>query len=352
MVTEQSGFSLGELSRLTGAELIGDGELRIERVAPLESAGPGTISFLSNRRYRRFLAKTKASAVILAPADREACPTAALVTSNPYLVFAKVAQLLVQPAPPPVGVHETAVVDPLAHLAEDVSIGPHVVIEAHARLEHGVVVGAGSYIGAHARIGPDSRIAPLVSIGAGVQIGARAILHSGAVLGADGFGFANDGGKWTKVPQQGSVRLGDDVEVGANTCIDRGALGDTVIEDGVKIDNLVQVGHNVHIGADTAVAGLTAFAGSSTIGRNCMIGGSSAIAGHLTITDKVTITGMTGVSRSIREPGVYSASPLMQPYQEWRKNTVRSGQLDAMYRRLRDLEAELADMKARLDKQQ
>lgn len=177
-------------------------------------------------------------------------------------------------------------------------------------------------------------------------------MHSGAVLGADGFGFANDRGAWIKVPQSGGVRIGDDVEIGANTCIDRGALGDTVIEDGVKIDNLVQVGHNVHIGAQTAVAGLTAFAGSSTIGRRCMIGGSSAIAGHLTIADNVTITGMTGVSRSIREAGVYSASPLMQPYQEWRKNTVRSGQLDAMYRRLRDLEAELADMKTQLGKQQ
>lgn len=352
MVSERPGFSLGELSRLTGAELVGDANLRIERVATLEGAGSGAISFLANRRYRRFLAKTKASAVILAPADREACPAAALVTANPYLVFAKVAQLLAPPDLPPAGVHASAVVHPLAQLGEGVSIGPHVVIEAHARLEQGVIVGAGSYIGSHAHIGEHSRIAPLVSIGAQVSVGARAILHSGVVLGADGFGFANEGGRWIKVPQQGGVKLGDDVEVGANTCIDRGALGDTVIEDGVKIDNLVQVGHNVRIGAGTAVAGLTAFAGSSTIGRHCMIGGSSAIAGHLTITDNVTITGMTGVSRSIREPGVYSASPLMQPYQEWRKNTVRSGQLDAMYRRLRDLEAELAEMKAKLDEKQ
>lgn len=351
-MTEQLSFTLGELSRLIGAELVGDADLRVERVATLEDAKAGAITFLANRRYQRFLTKTKATAVILSPDAREACPAAALVTSNPYLAFAKAAQLLAAPELPPVGIHESAVVHPQARLAADVSIGPNVVIEAHAQLERGVCVGANSYIGRQAFIGPDSRIAPLVSIGTAVRIGARAIIHSGAVLGADGFGFANDGGQWVKVPQQGGVQVGDDVEIGANTCIDRGALGNTVIEDGVKIDNLVQVGHNVHIRSGTAVAGLTAFAGSSTIGRHCMIGGSSAIAGHLEITDNVTITGMTGVSRNIREPGVYSASPLMQPYQEWRKNTVRSGHLDAMYRRLRDLEAELADMKARLDKQQ
>ncbi|NLO80411.1 MAG: UDP-3-O-(3-hydroxymyristoyl)glucosamine N-acyltransferase [Xanthomonadaceae bacterium] len=350
-MTDQPGYSLGELSRLTGAKLVGDANLRVQRVATLADAAPGSISFLANRRYRRYLSSTRATAVILAPVDLDDCPTAALVTDNPYLVFAKVAQLLAPPEQPQAGIHETAVVHPEARLGEGVSIGPYVVIEAHAQLEDRVAVGAGSYIGSHARIGADSRIAPLVSIGARVVIGARAIIHSGAVIGADGFGFANDRGRWVKVPQLGSVRLGDDVEVGANTCIDRGALGDTIIEDGVKIDNLVQVGHNVRIGAGTAVAGLTAFAGSSTIGRHCMIGGSSAIAGHLTIADNVTITGMTGVSRSIREPGVYSASPLMQPYQEWRKNTVRSGQLDAMYRRLRDLEAELAEMKARLEGQ-
>lgn len=351
-MTKRIGITLGELAQRTGAELIGDPALVVDHVATLEQAGAGAVSFLANPRYRRFLANTGATVVVLSPDDSTACPTAALVASNPYLVFARIAQMLVVSEPPLPGVHETAVVDPLAELADGVSIGPHVVIEAHARLERGVSVGAGTFIGSHAVIGADSRIAANVTIATAVVIGARAIVHSGAVLGADGFGFANDRGAWIKVPQSGGVRIGDDVEIGANTCIDRGALGDTVIEDGVKIDNLVQVGHNVHIGAQTAVAGLTAFAGSSTIGRRCMIGGSSAIAGHLTIADNVTITGMTGVSRSIREAGVYSASPLMQPYQEWRKNTVRSGQLDAMYRRLRDLEAELADMKTQLGKQQ
>lgn len=349
VTAERKGISLEELARRTGAELVGgDPAAVVDRVATLEGATAGAVSFLANPRYRRFLAKTQATAVVLSPNDREACPTAALVAANPYLVFARVAQLLAVEEPPAPGVHPTAVVDPGAVLAEDVSVGPHAVIEAQARLERGVVVGAGSIVGRRAHIGEHSRLAANVTVGHDVVVGARAILHSGVVLGADGFGFANDGGTWVKVPQTGTVRIGNDVEIGANTCVDRGALGDTVIEDGVKIDNLVQVGHNVRVGAHTAIAGLTALAGSTTIGRRCMIGGSSAIAGHLSIADGVTITGMTGVTHTIREAGVYSSSPLMQPYQEWRKNTVRSGHLDAMYRRLRSLEAELAAIKARL----
>lgn len=351
-MTEQFGISLGELARQTGAELSGDPTLVVDHVATLEHAAQGAISFLANPRYRRFLADTRATAVVLAPDEREGFQGAALVTSNPYLVFARIAQLLLrEDAQESPGVHPTAQIHPHAELAGDVSVGAHAVIEARASLGTGVRIGAGVVIGRGAVIGDHSRIAANVTIADSVVVGARAILHAGVVLGADGFGFANDRGVWVKVPQTGTVRLGDDVEIGANSCIDRGALGDTIIGDGVKIDNLVQVGHNVRIGAHTAIAGCVAIAGSTTIGKHCLIGGAVGIAGHLTIADGVTVTAMTGVSRGIRKQGVYSGSTLMQPSQEWRKNLVRSGQLDDMYRRLRDLERELAEMKEKTGRQ-
>jgi UDP-3-O-[3-hydroxymyristoyl] glucosamine N-acyltransferase len=346
------GFSLGELAERTGAELSGDPAVVVDHAATLEVAGPGAVSFLANPRYRRFLATTGASVVVLSAADREGCPTAALITPNPYLVFARIAQLLVpEPAPVP-GVHPTAVVDPQATLAADASVGPHAVIGAGTAIGAGTMVGAGTVLGRDVVVGERCRIAANVTIADGVVVGSRVILHGGVVLGADGFGFANDRGVWVKVPQIGTVRIGDDVEIGANSCVDRGAIGDTVVETGVKIDNLVQIGHNVRVGSHTAIAACAAIAGSTTVGSRCMIGGAVAIAGHLSIADDVVITGMTAVSRSIRERGVYSGSPQMLPNHDWRRNTVRFGHLDDMHRRLRELEAELADMKARLDKQQ
>lgn len=346
-MAEQRSISLGDLARQAGAELSGDPTLTVDHVATLEEAGRGAVTFLANTRYRRFLATTKASAVVLSPEERDGFPGAALVSDNPYLVFARVAQLLlpVDQLNEPVKVHPTAQVHPQAVLAPDVRVGAQAVIGARAQLAEGVVIGAGTVLGADVRVGADSLIAANVTIADAVIIGARAVLHPGVVIGADGFGFANDAGRWVKVPQTGSVQLGDDVEIGANSCVDRGALGDTIIGEGVKIDNLVQVGHNVRIGAHTAIAGCVAIAGSTTIGKGCLIGGAVGIAGHLTIADGVTVTAMTGVSRSIRKRGVYSGSTLMQPSQEWRRNLVRSGQLDEMYRRLRELERELADMK-------
>jgi UDP-3-O-[3-hydroxymyristoyl] glucosamine N-acyltransferase len=349
-MAERAGLSLGELARRTGAELIGDPAVVVDHVATLEEAGPGAVSFLANPRYRRFLDRTRATAVVVSPDDRSACPAAALVAANPYLVFARVAQMLMAGEPPAPGIHETAFVHPQAAVAGDASVGPCAVIDAGARIGRGVSIGAGTVVGRNALIGDYSRIAANVTIADAVVVGAGVILHGGVVLGADGFGFANDQGQWVKIPQSGSVRIGDDVEIGANSCVDRGALGDTVIETGVKIDNLVQVAHNVRIGAHTAIAGCAAIAGSTTIGCRCMIGGAVTIAGHLSIADNVTITGMTAVTRSIRESGVYSGSPPMLPNRDWRKNAVRFGYLDDMYRRLRQLEAELADMKARLEK--
>lgn len=352
-MTEQIGISLGELARLTGAKLSGDPALIVDHVATLEDATPGAVGFLANSRYRRFLARTQATVVVLKPEERDAFSGAALVTDNPYLVFARIAQMLIRDdGSSAAGVHPSAQVHPTAELAADVRVGAQAVVGAEAQLRSGVRIGAGAVLGRGVVIGEQSRIAANVTIEDGVVVGARAILHAGVVLGADGFGFANDGGAWIKVPQTGSVRLGDDVEIGANSCVDRGALGDTIIGDGVKIDNLVQVGHNVRIGTQTAIAGCVAIAGSTIIGKRCMIGGAVGIAGHLTIVDGVTVTAMTGVSRSIRKRGVYSGSTLMQPSQEWRRNLVRSGQLDDMYRRLRALERELAEMKEKAGRQQ
>lgn len=351
-MAKQVSYSLGELARHVGAELVGDAAIVVDHVATLEDAGSGAISFLANTRYRKYLTDTGASAVVVSPDAKADCPVAALVNPNPYLAFARIAQLLAPTEPPEPGIHPTAVVHSQAQIASDVTIGPYAVVGEQARIGRGTVIGAGTVIGKAAVVGEQCQLAANVTVGDRVVIGARVILHGGVVLGADGFGFANDRGTWVKVPQIGTVRIGDDVEIGANSCVDRGALGDTVIDNGVKIDNLCQVGHNTRIGAHTAVASSTAIAGSAIIGCRCMIGGAVAIAGHLSIVDDVVITGMTGVSHSIRERGVYSGSPLMLPNREWRRNTVRSGQLDDMHRRLRSLETELADIKARLEKEQ
>lgn len=348
MPAEPAGIVLGELARLTGAELHGDPTLLIQRVATLENADTGSIGFLSNPRYRRFLESTRASAVILSRDELSHCRCAALVVRNPYLVFAQVAGLLSPRAEAESGVHARASVHPSATLGDGVSVGPGAVVEAGARLGDGVRVAAGAVIGAGAELGEGCRIGANASLYPGVVLGRRVIVHGGAVLGADGFGFANDGGRWVKVPQVGRVRVGDDVEIGANTTIDCGAVEDTVIEEGVKLDNLIQIGHNVRVGAHTAIAACTAVAGSAVIGRHCMIAGAVAIAGHLEIADRVTITGMTTVTRSITEPGsVYSGGTQMAPNAVWRKSAVRFNQLDEMYRRLRQLEAELEALRGK-----
>jgi UDP-3-O-[3-hydroxymyristoyl] glucosamine N-acyltransferase len=346
-----AGVKLAALAQWAGVELRGDPELHVDRVATLESAGSGAVSFFANPRYGRQLAATRATAVIVAPDALDACPVAALVTPNPYLVFARVTRYFnPEPSPQP-GVHPSACVADGAELGEGVAIAARAVIEPGARLGARVCVGAGAYIGADAVVGADSRIAPNAVVGARARLGERVILHSGVVIGADGFGFASDGECWEKVPQIGSVQIGNDVEVGANTAIDRGALGDTVIEDGVKLDNLIQVGHNARIGAHTVVAACTAIAGSTSIGRGCMIAGAVAIAGHLSIADGVTVTGMTTVSRSIAQKGVYSGGTQMAENAVWRKSAVRFNQLDDMFRRLRRLEQELAALKGPTDQE-
>ena len=271
---------LDELAGVIGAELRGDGACEIVNVATLADAGPGELSFLSNRRYREQLASTRASAVILEPRFADECPGNALVMANPYLGYA-VAATHLNPRPEhEAGVHATAAVSEQATVAPGACIGPQACIESGASVGEGAYIGPGCVVGAGASIGEGTRLVANVVICHGVRIGARVLMHPGVVIGADGFGIANDRGRWVKVPQLGSVVIGDDVEIGANTTIDRGALGDTIIEQGVQLDNLIQVGHNVHIGACTAIAAGVAIAGSARIGKHCLIGGTAAIAGH------------------------------------------------------------------------
>jgi UDP-3-O-[3-hydroxymyristoyl] glucosamine N-acyltransferase len=338
-------FSLGDIAAELGGELIGDSAIRITRIEPLETAGAGAISFLANPRYAAQLASTRAACVIVAPAMRDAAAArgATIVAADPYLCFARLTRWWAAHTRTAVhaGVHPSAVVHPSASIAPSVSIGPLAVVEQGVELAAGVVVGAHCSIGEGTRIGAQTRLAARVSIADGCTIGARCIVHSGVVIGADGFGFAPNQGRWEKIEQLGGVRIGDDVEIGANTCIDRGALGDTVIEDGVKLDNLIQVGHNVQIGKHTAMAGCVGIAGSARIGAYCTVGGAAGIAGHITIADHVHIGPMAIVSHSIAKPGHYSGVFPIDDNAAWLKNAAAVRQLSTMRERLRALEKRL-----------
>lgn len=331
-------ISLGELARHVGAVLRGDASLVVHRIATLKEATPGTVSFFSNRRYRKHLEATRASAVIVAPDDLGLCPVAALVLENPYLGYARAAALFTPQEKRAGGIHPTAWVSPEALVHDTASVGPQASVEAGARIGRGVVVGPGCVIREDVVIGEDTELVASVTLCQGVRIGKRGLIHPGVVIGADGFGLANDRGVWVKVPQLGTVWVGDDVEIGANTTIDRGALEDTVIEDGVKIDNQVQIGHNVRIGAHTAIAGCVGIAGSVRIGNRCAIGGAASIAGHLEIADDVSLTAASEVSKSITRPGIYSSGMPVQENRAWRKNIARLRHLDDMARRIKLLE--------------
>ncbi|MDE2234662.1 MAG: UDP-3-O-(3-hydroxymyristoyl)glucosamine N-acyltransferase [Gammaproteobacteria bacterium] len=336
-------YTLAKLAELCGGRLRGDGNTLIHEVATLQHARNGAISFLSNPHYRRYLAETSASAVILAPPDADACPVAALISPNPYLLYAKVADVLVPAPPMPAGVHASAVVHESVKVSATAWIGPGAI------LEEGVSVGECTFIGPNCvlqrdvQVGENCRLIASITLCHGVRVGKRAIIHPGVVIGADGFGFARDGETWTKVPQLGSVTIKDDVEIGANTTIDRGALEDTVIDHGVKLDNQIQIGHNAYIGEHTIIAGCSGISGSSRIGKRCMLGGSAGVTGHLEICDDVTITGMTVVSHSINEPGVYSGSMPMDTSSRWRKNMTRLRQLDELARRIITIEKKMKD---------
>ncbi|CFD89875.1 UDP-3-O-[3-hydroxymyristoyl] glucosamine N-acyltransferase [Bordetella pertussis] len=325
---------------------------RIRGIGTLSSAGNEEISFLSNPRYQNQLATTRAAAVIVTPdvaqarQEQGASGHVLVVCKHPYLLYARLAQWFERASRPagPAGVHPSAVVDPSAEIDADVRVGAQCVIEGGARIGRGARLGPGCVIGAGSTVGADSLLHPRVTLYAGVHVGERAIIHSGAVLGADGFGFAPDPtlgrGAWGKIPQLGEVRVGNDVEIGANTTIDRGALDDTIVGDGVKLDNQIMVAHNVRIGAHTAIAACVGIAGSTTIGERCTIGGASMLSGHLAIADDVNISGGTAVTSNIAKAGRYTGVYPYAEHSEWQRNAAVIQQLALLRRRLRALERE------------
>lgn len=336
-------YRLGEIVERFGGELIGDPDVLVEQVAPLGTARSGHISFLANPKYRQQLRGTKASAIILGVAEREATRLPRILSDNPYAYFAKVSALLNPPRAATPGVHPTAVVDETAVIPDSAAIGAFAFVGKGAILGERSVIGAGCYLGEDVEIGSDALLYPQVVIYHGCRVGKRVILHSGAVIGADGFGIALEKGSWIKVPQIGRVVIGDDVEIGANTTVDRGALDDTVIEDGVKLDNQIQIAHNVHVGAHTAIAGCVGVAGSAKIGRHCTIGGAASILGHLELADRVHVSAGTLITKSISKPGEYTSVMPFSAHQDWLKNAVHLRRLDKMAERLAELEKKISE---------
>lgn len=332
--------NIKELAEIVGATVHGSSDATISSIATLELAGQSDLSFFTNRKYHKFLLSTKASIVILHSNDVAECPTNAIVADDPYLAYAKIATWLTKAEVQATQIDASAVISDNAIMGKNIHVGAHVVIGEGSQIGDNVSLLAGCVIGSHVTIGHNTIVHPNVSIYADVVVGDNTIIHSGAVLGSDGFGIANEKGQWFKVPQLGSVIIGNNVEIGANTTIDRGAIEDTVIENGVKLDNLIQIAHNVRIGENTAIAGCVGIAGSSTIGKHCAIGGGSGILGHLTIADHVHITATSLVTKSIRESGVYSSGTPLQENAQWHKNFIRFKQLDKMARRLSLLEKE------------
>ena len=335
------GFRLGDLAARFSLEVRGDAEHRVTGVATLARAQQQHLGFLANPAYRRELTSTQAGALVLRDADAIAWHGHALIARDPYVAFARISALFEPRSEHAFGVHPSAVVDASVAIDPTAHVGPLVVIGAGSRIDAGAVIGPGCVIGEHCVVGAGSHLVARVTLVKRVHLGRRVLIHPGAVLGADGFGLANDAGHWIKVPQLGGVRIGDDCEIGANTTIDRGALDDTVLEQDVRLDNQIQIGHNVVIGAHTAIAGCVAVAGSARIGRHCLIGGAAGIAGHLEIADRVTVTAMSFVSASITAPGEYSSAIPVQETRVWRRNAARLRRLDATLRgRKKDGDAE------------
>ncbi|OAZ97237.1 UDP-3-O-(3-hydroxymyristoyl)glucosamine N-acyltransferase [Halomonas sp. G11] len=332
-------LTLADIARHLNVAFEGDGSQPIRGLATLKDAQADQVAFLANRAYLKDLAVTQAAAVLLHPEHGKSCPVPRLEIDNPYLGYATLSQLFDPlPARDIPGIHPSAVVAESASLGEGVSVQANAVIEEGVVLGDNVVIGAGSMVGADSIIGEGTRLHANVTVCHGVVIGKRVILQSGCVIGGDGFGFAHDGGQWHKIAQLGGVVLGDDVEVGSCSSIDRGALGNTVIGNDVKIDSQVQIAHNVTVGDHSALAGCVGIAGSTHVGRHCMLGGGVGLSGHLTICDGVQVTGMSLVTNSIHEPGVYSSGTGAMSNAQWRKNAVRFKQLDEIAKRLSRLE--------------
>lgn len=333
-------FTLNELIAQLGGELVGDGQTRVSRVATLDAACEGDLAFLANPKYASKLADCRASAVIVGPAARERTQLPRIVVADPYVYYARVAQLFHPPQRPPAGCHPSAVVE--SEIPASVSVGALSSIAVNVTIGEDVVIGQGVHIAAGCVIGEGTRIYPNVTLYEGTIVGKRCILHSGVVLGADGFGFARErDASWVKIPQVGRVVIGDDVEIGANTTVDRGALEDTVIGNGVKLDNLIQIAHNVRIGDHTIMAGCAGVAGSATIGSRVMVGGQAGISGHLEICDDTVVSAWTLVAKSIRQPGVYTSNLPLQSHADWVSNFAHLRHLDALAKRVRTLEKQL-----------
>lgn len=325
-------LTLREIVAKLGGEAVGEVGSPLTGVATLDSAGPTQIAFLANPRYRAKLAATHAGAVILGPGDRDAAAIPRIVSDNPYAYYARAVALFHPVAPVKPGIHPFAQVDAQANVDAYAQIDAFAIVGPHASIGKGARIGSHCVIGSAVAIGADTILNPRVSIYDGCTLGARVIVHSGAVIGADGFGMARDGGRWIKIPQVGAVRIGDDVEIGANTTIDRGALDDTVVEEGAKLDNQIQVGHNCVIGAHTVIAGCTGISGSVIIGKHCMIGGGVGLVGHISICDNVTISGFSLITKSITEPGTYTSGLPFMPHAEWLRNAVHLRRLDKIAR--------------------
>jgi UDP-3-O-[3-hydroxymyristoyl] glucosamine N-acyltransferase len=331
-------FKLSELAARTNTTLVGDGDCLITSVADLSAADKGDIAFLFNPVYAPHLEKTRASAVILKSEYLNSCSVPALVTDDPRLVYAKTVNILNPPDVIPAGISDSAIVAENADVNKTSTIADGAIILSNAVIGAGAVICSGCVVEKNAVIGCNTRLRPNVTIGHDCVIGDDCIIHSGAVIGADGFGFVKDGESYLKIPQLGSVRIGNNVEIGANTTIDRGALEDTIIGSGVKLDNQIQIAHSVTIGDNTVISAATAIAGSTHIGKQCLIGGCVGIIEHLEIVDNVVITGRTMVTRSITEPGSYSSSTPMDTTENWRKNSARYRRLDELAKRVAKLE--------------
>lgn len=331
-------LTLAELQAGLGGVIRGDGGVALHGAASLEKAGPGQLGFLLSRKYLNQARASQAGALIIPEALDAELPQPCLAVTHPHATFARALSLLYPETAAPAGIHPTAVVAPNSRIASSAQIGPGCVVAAGVEIGERSVLAANCHIGANARIGADCHLHAGVVIQHGCSMGDRCLLHPGAVIGADGFGLAWENDHWIKVPQVGRVILGDDVEVGANTCIDRGALDDTLIGDGVKLDNLIQIGHNVRIGAHTAIAACAAIAGSASIGAYCQIGGCAMIAGHLDICDKVTVSGGTLIAKDIREPGVYTSVQPFQSHEDWRRNIAHLRHLDSLAKKIKELE--------------
>ena len=331
-------LTLAQIALHVDGVIIGDAECKISNVSTLQAANSQQISFLANSKYKKYLPTSQAGAVIVSKEMASLVRNSAIVVDDPYIAYAKIATLLNPPKKITSGISDTAMVESNVNISKTVSIGPQVVIEANVKLADRVIIGAGTVLQDGVIIGEGTLIAANVTICHGVEIGKNVVIHPGVVIGADGFGIVNDKGKWIKIPQIGGVKIGNDVEIGANTTVDRGAIEDTVIGDGVKLDNQIQVGHNVIIGNNTVIAGCSGIAGSTIIGENCIIGGGVGIGGHIEIVDNVMITGMSMVTKSLTKAGIYSSGIPAEPSSQWHKNVVRYRQMDKLAARVKKLE--------------